>query len=154
MLSYRHATLIDLLEMYKVKLNHTLETMIKSYLILPGEDSLACSDELQQNLIQVHHQLEVEPETILLLKRPVTLKILKELLNELKKFIRPILSKVNFFVYFTLHNCDIFRKYLNYQLDMMSCSQCPVKVSDVQLTIVSVYSQVSFTDPDEKIVQV
>jgi len=150
----RYSTLIEMLDMYKVKLNHTLQKMIRTYLILPGEDSLACSDELQQNLIQAHRQLKVEPETVLLLKRPVTMKILIKLVIELKIFIKPILSKVDFFVYFTLHNCDVFSKYLNYQLDMMSASQCPVNPSDVRLTIFPAHSQECFTEPDENMVKV
>ena len=143
-----------MLDMYGVKLNHTLCTMIKSYVFLPGDDSLAFKHQFQHNLSQVHRQLEVEPEAVLLLKQSVTLKILIELLTEMKTFLDPILDKVDFFVYFNLHNCEVFGKYLKYQLDMISSSQCPVKESDVHATFISAQSQEYFAEPDKNIVQV
>jgi len=143
-----------MLDMYGVKMNHTLDKMIASYVILPGDNSLACSDEIQQHLRQTHRQHEVELETVLLLRKSVTLKILMELLSEIKAFLIPILDQVDFFVHFNLRNCKLFSKYLKFQMDVISSSQFPVKLSDVQVTIFSAESQESSTEPDKKIMQV
>ena len=142
-----------MLDVYGVKLNHTLHEMIKSFAILPGDDSLVGTDDIQQNIIQVHHQLEVEQEAVVLLRQSVTLKILIELLSSLQTFLEPILNKLEFFIYFHLHDCKIFNKYLKYQIATLSSSQCPLELSDIQLTVISDQNQ-QYAEPNEKIAQV
>ena len=145
---------MEMLNVYGIKLNHTLQEMLKTYVVLPGDDSLVHTNDIQQTLSQGHHQFDIEPEMCLLLKQSVTSKILVKLFIELEEFIKPIFSKLEFFVYFHLHDCEIFSKYLNYQLAIISSSECSVKDSQVILATSPTDSQKSFLESDKKIEQV
>ena len=102
-----------MLDVYGVKLDHTLHEMIKSFVILPGDDSLVGTDDIQQNVIQAHHQLEVEQEAVVLLRQSVTLKILTKLLSSLQTFLKPILNKLEFLSTFTYMIVKFLTSILN-----------------------------------------
>ena len=151
----RCVTLMQMLDVYGVRLSCTLHNMLKTHVVLPGEDS---SDDVQNNLVQSHLKLENEQKTHLLLKKSVTSKILWELYAALMAFVNPIFNKLEMFLYFYLHNCEVFSKYLKYQLTLITKSQCSVKQSQYKLALPpassSVCSQEFFIDPDERIAQV
>jgi len=146
---------MQMLDVYGVRLSCSLHNMLKTYVVLPGEDS---SDDIQKNLVQSHRKLENESKTHLFLKKSVASKILRKLYTALMEFVNPIFNKLEMFLYFYLHNCEVFSKYLKYQLTLISRSQCSVKQSQFKLALPpassSVSCQESLIDPDKKIAQV
>ncbi|XP_065915635.1 uncharacterized protein [Dysidea avara] len=124
-------TLVEMLDIYGVKLNHTLQDLLETHVVFPKDNSLVYASDVQ-NLRQAH-QHELAQEEVLLLKQSVTSNILVKLFKELETFIEPISSN----------------KYLKYQLAVISSSQHP---SDVSCSL-SDNSEECFVEPDEKIVQ-
>ena len=136
---------------YGVKLSHTLQTKLDTHLVLPGRSSGINEDDVQQRLNQQNSQ--IEPEMILLLKRSMTLKILKELVYDLQSFLEPIASQLEFLVYFHMHNCEIFREHLKSQMAAISSNlEQPVQESAAVLALPTV--QQSSANDDEKLLQV
>ena len=135
---------------YGIKLSHTLQTKLDTHLVLPGTDYITVTDDLQQRL-QPNGKLDLEPEMILMLKKSMTWKVLEEVHNELQSFLKPIMSHLEFLVYFHLHNCEMFTKHLKSQ--MAKLSEQTIEVSAIMLTIPVVSTQSSI-DPDEKLQQV
>ena len=149
-------TLVEILNFYGIKLSHTLQTELDTHLVLPGRSLGVTEDDIQQRLNQSNGQLELEPEMILLLKKSMTWKMLQELFNDLQSFLLPIASQLEFLVYFHMHNCEMFSKHLKSQIAKISAanSDQPVDVSSIILTMPTIYTQPSSTDPDEKLKQV
>ena len=139
---------MEMLDIYGVKLNHTLQDLLEKHVVFPKDNSLVYASDVQ-NLRQAH-QHELAQEEVLLLKQSVTSNILVKLFKELETFIEPISSKLEFFVYFYVYDCELFSKYLKYQLAVISSSQHP---SDVSCSLYD-NSEECFVEPDEKIVQV
>ena len=77
-------------------------------------------DDVQQRLNQSCSQIELEPEMILLLKKSVSWKMLKEIFNDLQSFLLPIASRLEFLVYFHMHNCEMFSIHLKSQMAAIS----------------------------------
>ena len=148
--------MVDILNSYGIKLSHTLQTKLDNHLILPGRSSAFTEDDVQQRLKQPNDQLELEPEMILLLKKSMTWKILKEIFNDLQSLLLPVVSQLEFLVYFHMHDCEMFSKHLKSQISRMSAasSDQPVDESAVILAIPMVDTQKSSTNPDEKLKQV
>ena len=146
---------MDILNSYGIKLSHTLQTKLDTHLVLPGSVSGVTPDDVQQRLNQPNGQLELEPEMILILKKSMTWKILQEIFNDLQLFLEPIISQLEFLVYFHLHHSEMFGKHLKSQIAKLSASsEQPVETSAIMLTIPSVGTQHSSSDPDEKLLQV
>ena len=147
---------MDILNFYGVKLSHTLQTKLDTHLVLPGRSSEITEDDVQQRLNQQNSQIELEPEMILLLKKSMTWKVLKEIFNDLQSFLEPITSQLEFLVYFHMHNCEMFSKHLKSQIAKLSAanSDQPVEESSIIFTLPTVSTQHSSTDPDEKLQQV
>ena len=146
---------MDILNSYGIKLSHTLQTKLDTHLVLPGSDSGVTPDDVQQRINQPNGQLELEPEMILMLKKSMSWQILQELFNDLQSFLEPIISQLEFLVYFHLHHSEMFSKHLKSQiakLTSVSLEQ-PVDPSVITFTIPSVGTQ-SSSDPDEKLLQV
>ena len=143
---------MSILNSYGIKLSHTLQTKLDTYLVLPGG---VTPDDVQQRLNQPNGQLELEPEMILMLKKSMTWKILKEIFNDLQSFLEPITSQLEFLVYFYLLNSEMFSKHLKSQIAKLSASpEQHLETSAIMLTITSVSTQQPFSDPDEKLLQV
>ena len=147
---------MEILNFYGIKLSHTLQTKLDTYLVLPGRSSGVTEDDVQQRLDQPNGQLELEPEMILLLKKSMTWKMLNELFSDLQSFLKPIESQLEFLVYFHMHNCEMFSKHLKSQIAkiLAASSERPVNESSIALMIPMADTQQSFTDPDEKLKQV
>ena len=149
-------TLVEILNSYGIKLSHSLQTKLDTHLVLPGRSVGITEDDVQQRLNQSNSQIELEPEMILLLKKSMTWKVLKEIFNDLQSFLEPIASQFEFLVYFHMHNCEMFSKHLKSQIAKISAasSDQPIEESSIILTLPTVSTQQSSTDPDEKLKQV
>ena len=149
-------TLVEILNFYGIKLSHSLQTKLDTHLVLPGRSVGITEDDVQQRLNQSNSQIELEPEMILLLKKSMTWKVLKEIFNDLQSFLEPIASQLEFLVYFHMHNCEMFSKHLKSQIAKISAasSDQPIEESSIILTLPTVSTQQSSTDPDEKLKQV
>ena len=146
---------MDILNSYDIKLSHTLQTKLDTHLVLPGSGSGVTPDDVQQRLNQPNGQLELEPEMILMLKKSMTWKILQEIFSDLQSFLEPIMSQLDFLVYFHLHHSEMFSKHLKSQIAKLSASsEQHFETSAIMLIIPSVGIQQSSSDPDEKLLQV
>ena len=143
---------MDILNSYGVKLSHTLQTKLDTHLVLPGRSSGVTPDDLQQSLNLL--QLDVEPEMILLLKKPMTWKMLNEIFEDLQLFLQPINPQLEFLIYFHVHNSEMFSKHLKSQIAKLSTNPEPVEGSDVLFTMPPAVGTQQSTDPDEKLLQV
>ena len=141
---------MGILNCYGIKLSHTLQTQLDTHLVLPGASSVATADDLQQRL-QPNGQLDLEPEVIVMLKKSMTWKVLQEVCDELQLFLKPIMSHLEFLVYFHLHNCEMFSKHLKSQ--MAKLSEQIVEESAITVIIPEGSTQV-IIDPNEKLQQV
>jgi len=143
-------TLRKLLSEYGLRVNNTLQKMLDTHLVVLGEDTLSYkADDLQLMLHEIHHQVEFQQ--ILHMKKSMTFKILVELYAELRSCVKPIMNYLDFLVYFYLHNCELFNKYLNHQISTLSASKSIVDSSTVE---VIEGGQLSEGKVDEKFVQV
>ena len=145
---------MEMLNSYGVKFSHTILKMVESYVVLPGVGSSVYASDVQLKLNQSCSEIELDPELILSLRKSVTLKLLLKLFTELESFLDPIWDQLNFFVYFYLYNCEVFSKYLKYQMVTTSTSKVPVNVSSNKVFISITGRQESTKDADEKISQV
>ena len=144
-----------MLSCYGIKFSHTLQTKLETHLVLPEGGPVVTTDAVQQILNQPNGQLELEPEMILRLKKSVTWRILQEILRDLKVFLKPIMSHLEFLVYFHLHNCEMFSKHLKSQMAKLTVnSEEPVEESAIKLILTSVGETQSCTSHDEKLLQV
>ena len=132
-----------MLHFYGVRFDDSIQTKLDNHLILPGRGSTVDSSDIQQGLDQ---PLDLEPEMVVMLQKSTTLKILKELDLELQNFLHPIFEYFEFLVYFHLHNCEMFSKYLKSQIDKLSEVNKTVAESGVTLT--------SAPEPQDKLEQV
>ena len=140
---------------YGVKFSHSLKTKLDTHLVLPEEGPVVITDDMQQILHQPNDQLELEPAMILRLKKSVTWNVLQEILNDLELFLEPIMSHLEFLVYFHLHNCEMFSKHLKSQMAKLAVnSEEPVEESTVKLTFTSVSNTQSSSNYDDKLLQV
>ena len=148
-------TLVEMFNFYGVNMSNILQTKLDTHLVLPGRSSGITEDDVQQRLNQSNSQIELEPEMILLLKKSMTLRMLKEIFNDLQSFLEPIASQLDFLVYFHLHNCEMFSKHLKSQMAVISSNlEQPVQESAVVLTLPTIDVQQSSTNDDEKLLQV
>lgn len=148
-------TLVEMLNSYGIKLSHTLQTKLDTHLVLPGSGAAVTPDDVQQRLNQPNGQLELESEMILMLKKSMTWRILQEIFNDLQIFLEPIISQLDFLVYFHLHRSEMFIKHLKSQIAKLSASsEQPIDTTGIMLTIPSVIGSQSSSDPDEKLQQV
>ena len=146
---------MEIFSCYGIKLNHTLQTLLDTHLVLPEGGPVVITDDMQQILNQPNGQLELKPEIILRLKKSATWKILQEIFDDLELFLQPIMSHLEFLVYFHLHNCEMFSKHLKSQMAKLSAnSEEPVEVSDIKLTLSTICITQSSTNHDEKLLQV
>ena len=146
---------MEIFSSYGIRFSHILQTKLDTHLVLPEGGPVVVTDDIQQILNQQNGQLELEPELILRLKKSVTWKILQEILNDLELFLEPVMSHLEFLVYFHLHKCEIFSKHLKSQMDKLAAnSEEPVEVSAIKLTIPSVCTTHSSTNHDDKLLQV
>ena len=147
-------TLVDILNFYGIKLSHTLQTKLDTHLVLPGRSSEFTGDDVQQRLNQQNDQLELEPEMILLLKKSMTWKMLKEVFNDLQSFLLPIASQLEFLVYFHMRNCEMFSIHLKSQMAAISSNVGQlVQESAATLTLSTIAVQQSSSHSD-KLLQV
>ena len=147
--------MVDMLNFYGIKLSHTLQSKLDTHLVLPGRSSGITEDDVQQRLNQSSSQIELEPEMILLLKKSMTWKILKEIFDDLQSFLEPIASQLEFLVYFHLHNCEMFSKHLKSQMAAIASNlDQPVQESAAMSTLPTIDVQQSSTNSEEKLLQV
>jgi len=146
--------MVDMLHFYGVRLDHSVQTKLDSHLILPGRRSTVDPSDTQQGLNQPNGQSDLEPEMIVLLHKSTTLKVLQELDVDLQNFLHPIYNQVEFLVYFHLHNCEMFSKYLKSQMDKLSAKDNTVDESDVTLAFPSRNKRRSVLEPNDELVQV
>ena len=137
---------------YGVRLDHSLQAKLDAHVILPGRRSTVDPSDIQQGLSQPNGQLDLEPEIIVMLHKSTTLKILKELDLDLQNFLHPILKQLEFLVYFHLHNCEMFSKYLKSQIDKLSTPV--VDESDIALTFPSRTKRHSPPEPNDQLERV
>ena len=136
--------------MYGLKINQSLQTLLDTHLVVPGEDASGRkADDLQQTLNEMYHHMEFQP--LLQLKTSATCKVVVELYAQLRSFVKPILKYLDFLVYFHLHNCELFNKYLKHQMATVFSSNSIVNPSAIE---VMMDGQSSVDKPDEKFVQV
>ena len=146
---------MEIFSCYGIKFRNTLQTKLDTHLVLPEGGPIVITDDMQQILNQPIGQLELKPETILRLKKSATWKILQEIFEDLELFLEPLMSHLEFLVYFHLHNCEIFSKHLKSQMVKLAAnSEQPVEASDVLLAIPSVGTTQSSTNHDGKLLQV
>jgi len=144
---------MEMLNTYGVKFSNTILTMLEAYVVLPGVGSSVYASDVQLKLNQSCSEIQLEPEWILSLRKSVTWKILLRLLDDLQSFLDPIWDQLNFFVYFHLYNCEVFSKYLKYQMTMTSTSKIPRDIPAVKIYL-PLTDQESTKDTDEKVLQV
>jgi len=146
---------VDILNSYGIRLSHTLQEKLETHLVLPGRSSGVTEDDVQQRLSPTNGQPELEPEPILMLRKSVTWKLMQEIFNDLQSFLMPIVSQLDFLVYFHLHHSEMFSKHLMSQFAKLSASsEQPIDVSMIPVTLPSVGTRQSSSDPDEKLQQV
>ena len=146
---------MDILNSYGIRLSHTLQEKLETHLVLPGRSSGVTTDDVQQRLNQTNGQLELEPEMILMLKKSMTIKLIQEISDDLQLFLMPIVDHLNFLVYFHLHHSEMFNKHLMSQITKLSASsEQPIDPSMIAMTMPSVGTRQSSSDPDEKLQQV
>jgi len=141
---------MEMLNTYGVKFSNTILTMLETYVVLPGVDSSVYASDVQLKLNQSCSEIQLEP---LSLRKSVTWEILFRLLTELDSFLDPIQNQLNFFVYFHMYNCEVFSKYLKYQMTMRSTSKIPRDIPVVKIYL-PLTDQESTKDTDEKMLQV
>lgn len=132
---------MDILNHYGIKLSYGLQMKLNNCLVLP-----------ERGFADESGQFELKPE---ILEKSVTCKILQEMVNDLQSFVQPIISQLEFLVYFHVNNCEMFIEHLKSQVVKISAnSDKPVETSDIMLTI-PLFSTVQATiNPDEKLQQV
>ena len=146
---------MEMLSCYGIKLSHTLQAKLDTHLVLPDGGPVLTTDHMQQMLNQPDDQFELEPKMILRLKKSVTWKILQDILRDLEEFLEPIVSYLEFLVYFHLHKCEIFSKHLKSQMAKLAVNlEEPVEEFAIKLTLTPVGEMQSCTSHDEKLLQV
>ena len=135
---------MEIFSCYGIKFRNTLQTLLDTHLVLPEGGPIVITGDIQQILNQPNGQLK--------LKKSATWKILQEIFHDLELFLEPIMSHLEFLVYFHLHNCEMFSKHLKSQ--MAANSEQPIEASDVLLAIPFVDITRSSTNHDEKLLQV
>ena len=150
----RYVTLMEMLNCYGVKFSNTILTMLETYVVLPGVGSSVFVSDVQLKLNQSCREIELEPEWILSLRKSVTWKILLKLFTDLESFLDPIWNQLNFFAYFHLYSCEVFSKYLKYQIAMRSTSKIPVDIAAAKIFLPLTGHRESTKDIDEKVLQV
>ena len=145
---------MEMLNCYGVKFSNAILTMLETYVVLPGVGSSIYASDVQLKLNQSCSEIELDPEWILSLRKSVTWKILLTLLTDLESFLDPIWDQLNFFAYFHLYNCEVFSKYLKYQMAMKSTSKISVDISAVKILLPLTGHQELTKDTDEKVLQV
>ena len=142
--------MVDILNFYGVKLSHTLQTDLDTHLVLPGRSSGITEDDVQQRLNQQNSPIKLEPEMILFLKKSMTWKMLKRILNDVQSFLEPIAPQLEFLVYFHMRNCEIFSKHLKSQMAAVSSNlEQPVQESAAMSTLPTIGIQQSSANDDE-----
>lgn len=143
---------MEILNYYGVKLSHALQTMLDTHLNLPESSTI---DDMQWILNQPSGQLELKPEIVLMLKKSLTLKILQQIYDDLQLVLEPIMTQLEFLVYFHLNNCEMFKEYLKSQIAKISTnSEQPAEESAIVLSVSPDVTAQSDTNPDDKILQV
>ena len=109
-------TLPSLLAEYGVALPPTLLNQISMYILFPGEER-ALAGKLLENLLSPTtsptSQFQPGHEACLLrLSKKISLRSLSALVQELQKFLIPVIEHINVLVFFKLHHSEMFEKYL------------------------------------------
>ena len=144
-------TLVDMLHFYGIRFDHLIQTKLNDHLILPGRGSTVDSSDIQQGLNQ---PLDLEPEMVVMLQKSTTLKVLKQLDLDLQNFLHPIFEHFEFLVYFHLHNCEMFSKYLKSQIDKLFDVNKTVDESGITLAFPNKGKHSPASEPQEQLEKV
>lgn len=153
-LLYYRSTLVDILHFYNIRLDYAIQENLDNHVILPGRGSTVDTSEIQQGLNMPNGQLDLEPDMIIMLRKTTTLKVLKQIELDLQNFLDPLLNKLEFLVYFHLHNCEMFIKYLKSQITKLSIPDDVVDHSDIIVTIPSAVARPVVPEPQDQLEQV
>ena len=149
------STLVDILLFYGIRLDHAIQAHLDKHIILPGRGTTVDETEIQQRLNQPNGQLDLEPEMIIMLRKSTTLKLLRQMELELQNFLYPILNKLEFLVYFHLHNCEMFSKYLKSQIAKLSAPDDVIDEDDIIVVLPSATTvKRQVLDPHDQLEQV
>ena len=135
---------MDIFNYYGIQFDDSLQNKLDTYLIL--QEGVSADDDMQQIPYQPTDQLDLEPEITLRLKKCVTWKILKEIFSDVNSFLKPVVSHLEFLVFFYLHKCEMFSKHLK--------SQIANKEQPVESSSITAFSSVSVINPYEKLSKV
>ena len=146
---------MEILSCYDIQLDPAVKDMLDRYVALPGEFQSADTDNLQQKLSsQLHCQIKLDPKYILSLQVSTTWKILLELYQLLKEFLKPFSNNLEFLVYFNLHQCEMFNDYLKCQLTELSNAQSCVEEQSTGRTLLVMSSKQANIGLHERVTQV
>ena len=139
---------MDIFNYYGMQFDDNLQNKLDTYLILQERSPLVNTDDddMQQIPYQPTDQLDLEPEMRFRLKKCVTWKILQKIFNDLNSFLEPVISHLEFLVYFYLHKCEMFSRHLKCQIASIE--------QPVEASAITTCSSVSVTNPDKKLLQV
>jgi len=146
---------MEILSCYDIQFNPTVKDMLDKYVVLPGEFQSADTNNLQQKFSsQLNCQVNLDPKYLLSLQASTTWKILRELYQLLKEFLKPFSDDLDFLVYFNLHKCEMFNDYLKCQLTEMSNVQCCAEEQYTGKTLLVMSSKQSNIGLRERVTQV
>ena len=122
----KYCTLPALLTKYGVGLPPNIQEMISKNIIFPGGQKMA-KNQCLKNVIPPSSTRLFEPGQDISLKasKLMTLSDIQQLLQELVKFLDPLVSCVDMLVFFHLHQSEMFEKYLLKELETVISASSP-----------------------------
>ena len=104
---------------------------------------------------QPNGQLKQGPKIVLRLYKSMTMEVLEDIVKNLQSFLKPINEQLNFLVYFHLHKCKMFSRFLKNQIAELSAySEQSGEVSTALLSLPTVSTRQSCSDTNKKLLQV
>jgi len=145
---------MEMLYFYGIKLADTIQMKLDNYVILPENSSTATSSELCAKLSQLNRKFDLEPKMTPTLRKNMSFKLLTKLDSDLRDYLNPISMELDFLVYFHLHNCKIFIKYLKSEVNRLLSFNSSIEELAVSVPLLSPSKRLSTVDPREKLEQV
>ena len=102
--------------MYGIGLPENLQKHMEQFIVLPGEKA---NPPLQKHPMPASIAGKFQPPQpiSLILSEGLTLKLLAECVQDLRKFLAPIRGNMDMLIFFTLHDSKLFSTYLKNELE-------------------------------------
>ena len=104
----KYCTLSELLLTYGVRFPLELQETLQQKIIFPGNE---------RNIPEEQYLRITTPRFAIKVTKSISLHDLQKILEDLKKFLKPIIDNIKMFVFFHLHKSEIFLKHLLKCLD-------------------------------------